>query len=72
MVERFEKIHSLEISQPISKNIFSVATAMWIAGQEITVKSLGDACSGMKIKATPENIKDMVQLSDLLNKICPA
>ena len=72
VMRKFEKVHTLEISQPISRNVFSAATALWVAGQAITEDSLSQACGLLKVKATSHMIRDMVALSDLLNRICPA
>jgi len=64
-------MHTLEVSKPISKTIFAVATAMWQTGQEITETSLTRTCKGMRMTVARENIQDMVKLSDLLNRLCP-
>lgn len=69
---KFETKYILEISQPISKSIFAVATTMWMNRQKITVESLGRSCAAMRLRATPDKIRDMVKLSELLNRICPS
>ncbi len=65
-------LFQIQLSQPISRNMFAIATAMWHAKQPINEKSLAAACKATRVKFTAETVKDMVILSDLLNRACPA
>lgn len=64
--------YEIEITVPMSREMYSVATAMWEAKKPITEGSLTEACNAVRISSTPQKIKEMVQFCDLFNRICPA
>jgi len=62
---------SLVVRKPISHALFDAATAVWKTSRTVTVEKLTETTRSLGVKATPEQIEDMVRVSEFLNTICP-